>query len=831
MPGFLSNFSLDSISFGLGFISGVLLLWILGKLLPIIRTTWRDWRANRLETRSMASSATEVHFRFDTLRLAQRMHLAAPLFALDEIAVAPRLQAPPIQVEPGQDLQIEDIATLTIPYLPDWPELPAVYRARTLTMAQALSQDANLILMGSSGSGKTVALAHFASQVVRRDPSIGKLGDYIPVLVHVSDLLPQGQFTGNPLDTLTQAVSSQASKNNLTRLVELLQQALTAGRVLLLLDGLDECPPALHTEGIAYLKRLIEQFPGTRLVVAASPNNISGLTGLGLMPVAISGWDKPTCQLFIHLWGDRWQKLVVPAQDPSITPIDQHLMDAWLGGASDLLSPLELTLKVWSAYAGDALGAGSREAIKSYLDRITAGMSEARGVLESFAFHLISNLRIDLPEKEQLSTSAEKSSTPDSLAQAEPEFTGESSQTKGDQQFRRALVGSIPRLVEAGMLIMRSNNRLAFTQPVIAGALAAQAEHTPAEIEQILKQPEWAGKEALLANLVTGSQIDSLRNVLEKPDGDPLYHRTLNIARWLGGTPKASPLRVPVLRALASILTIDTQPLGLRVRAISALVQSGDAGVNKLLHQMLEAPSESQRLLAILGLGFSQDEQAVPKLSNLLDEASLAIGRAVCLALAAIGNKAAIESLAWALLNSDDTIRQSAAEALAKIPADGYPILEEGSQMEDLLVRRAVISGLVHVDLPRANQILEKLAIEDKEWVVRSAATHALDQLKSPELHIPHNLPALSESAWLIAFAGEHGLGVSPGKPADDLLRKALRAGTEEQKLAALDYLRLFGTQEDIPLILVIQQNFPGELREAAFNTIWHLGAAGIMPA
>jgi HEAT repeat protein len=246
---------------------------------------------------------------------------------------------------------------------------------------------------------------------------------------------------------------------------------------------------------------------------------------------------------------------------------------------------------------------------------------------------------------------------------------------------------------------------------------------------------------------------------------------------------------------------------------------------------MLEAPSESQRLLAILGLGFSKDEQAVPQLSNLLDDASLAIGRAVCLALAAIGNKAAIESLAWALLNSGDTIRQSAAEALAKIPEDGYPILEEGSQMEDLLVRRAVISGLVHVDLPRANQILEKLAIEDKEWVVRAAAMHALDQLKSPELHIPHNLPALSESAWLIAFAGELGLGVSPGKPADDLLRKALRAGTEEQKLAALDYLRLFGTQGDIPLIQVIQQNFPGELREAAFNTIWHLGAAGIMPA
>jgi HEAT repeat protein len=245
---------------------------------------------------------------------------------------------------------------------------------------------------------------------------------------------------------------------------------------------------------------------------------------------------------------------------------------------------------------------------------------------------------------------------------------------------------------------------------------------------------------------------------------------------------------------------------------------------------MLAGASDSQRFLAVLGLGFSRDTQAVPQLTSLLDDASLPIGRAVCLALAAIGDKTANESLAWALVNSSDTIRQSAAEALSHDLENGYPILEEGTQMDNLLVRRAVIYGLVHVRQPRAVQILEKLAIEDKEWVVRATATHALDQIKSPELHIPRGLPALSESAWLISFASEHGLGVSPGKPAEDMLRRALREGTEEQKLAALDYLRLYGGEDDIPLILRIQHNSPGDLREAAFNALWHLGAAGIIP-
>jgi hypothetical protein len=111
MPGSLRNFTIDSLSFGLGFLSGILFLWILGKLLPIIRSTWREWRITRQEKRTQASSAAEAHHRYDTLRLAQRMHLASPLFSLDEIVVEARLLTPPLQVEPGQEIIEQDITS------------------------------------------------------------------------------------------------------------------------------------------------------------------------------------------------------------------------------------------------------------------------------------------------------------------------------------------------------------------------------------------------------------------------------------------------------------------------------------------------------------------------------------------------------------------------------------------------------------------------------------------------------------------------------------------------------------------------------------------------
>jgi len=108
---------------------------------------------------------------------------------------------------------------------------------------------------------------------------------------------------------------------------------------------------------------------------------------------------------------------------------------------------------------------------------------------------------------------------------------------------------------------MRRNNRLAFTHPILTGALAAQVAFIPADIEQILNQPEWAGRDALLANLAASSRLDALSNTLEQPESDPRYHRTLNISRYIRVTPRTSPLRGAVLRSLAAIVRLDTQPM------------------------------------------------------------------------------------------------------------------------------------------------------------------------------------------------------------------------------------------------------------------------------
>jgi Cdc6-like AAA superfamily ATPase len=63
------------------------------------------------------------------------------------------------EIEPDQDASRAEEYHLELPYLLDWPELGARYHSATLTLAEALSGGANLLLIGKPGTGKTVALA------------------------------------------------------------------------------------------------------------------------------------------------------------------------------------------------------------------------------------------------------------------------------------------------------------------------------------------------------------------------------------------------------------------------------------------------------------------------------------------------------------------------------------------------------------------------------------------------------------------------------------------------------------------------------------------------
>jgi len=385
------SFAIDLFSFLVGLVTASVFWWLMGRARPLWRELMDNLRTQREEAQARRSSGVEENHRRITLRRAQGMHLAAPLFALDEILQEPLLMAPPAVVEPGVTPPTEDVVTQTLPYLPTWPELAAIFRAPTLTLPEALTGGRNLVLTGLPGMGKTVALAHLASLAANRSETLGAFQEHIPFLIHVADLkLPA--TSQDVLAPIIDVADANAPVFDLPRVPGFVQQAFRDGRVLLLLDGFDELTAEGQGVVVEYLKALLHAHPRVRVVTTGSFETLDGLVGLGFAPLAMMGWSPQRMQSFTEEWGSLWTRYVAVEAWAQTGPeqVDPLLLNNWLAAGNNYLTPLELTLKVWGAYAGDGRGPKIHDAINTHIRRL-APANTPPAALETLAMQIVLN--------------------------------------------------------------------------------------------------------------------------------------------------------------------------------------------------------------------------------------------------------------------------------------------------------------------------------------------------------------------------------------------------------------------------------------------------------
>lgn len=824
MSGLFQNLAFDQISFWIGFLSGALGLWLVSKLLPAIPELSRSLRnRSRSAGRSLARGNANRH-RQDLLRHVQGMHLASSLFALDEILIEPQVLAFPSNWQNPREIHDHNIYTHTIPYLPDWPELAARFSAPAISISEALSDGANLILIGGPGSGKSTALSHLACQIIRKETNIPGLNELLPVYIHVADLFPQAGLNEDPIIQILSAVSHYSKSISDKRLETLLQQSLQTGRALLLLDGLDEIAPDFHQEVVTFIKMILENYPSIRLVVCASPQNFSGLVQMGLVPVAMAIWENRQYISFINKWSRSWFRYIRPTIQEKVKPIDPRLLNAWLQAEHPVITPFDATLKVWSVFAGDTLGPSHISAIESYIWRVTNPLENSRPGLEDFALQMVASLRVSQDLRSGRGWEVE-------FEAIGPESNDEGSTASPPKRNRKAsrkLPGVLPKLLESGILVQRTDDQLAFCHPLIMAYLASNALIDVPISHFLSNQPDWTGKSLTMLFLSASRELSPEVSELFSQNSDPILRNALTIGRWLRYAPQSATWRAQAMRFLATELQRENIALGLRARLLSALLQSGDPGVNVLLRQISHTGNDDLRLLAALGMGYLLDTQALPRLSEMLTEADKRIFQSACLSLAKIGNKQSMEILGSALLKGSEDLRRAVAEALAVDPGEGHEMLKDASEMDDLLVRRSAVFGLALIDQDWAKTVLKKLALEDKEWIVRSAATEIIEGEGEVHREIPQSVCPLHELPWLIEFAGERGLGIAPGSPAENLLLSALSEGTSTQQVAAMNTLQLHPNPAALPRIMELLEENRGIIQQAAFETLWFFAGEGV---
>lgn len=839
------RFAIDPFSFFVGFATASVFWWLVAQARPL----WREFRANLKEKNELAqarkSSSVEENHRRSTLRRAQGMHLAAPLFALDEIIQEPLLIIPPQIIEPGMPQPLEDVVSQTLPYLPGWPEIAAAYHAPTLTLPQALLGNANIVIIGQPGTGKTSALAHLASLAANRSEQLDTLKDAIPFLVHIADLkLP----IADPKDALTpliEAASEHTSMLDFGRLPVFYQSAFKSGNAILLVDGFDEITPEAQQVITDYFKIIIQNYPQTRIVTTGAPEYLDGLIGLGFAPLSLITWSPQQSEKFINRWGELWTQTVAMEAWAQTGPeqVDPILLNVWLSTDNINLSPLELTLKAWGAYAGDSLGPHVLESIASHIRRI-APLNTPLAALETLAMQvLLSSQPVFDPRKartwvksfETAEDSAEEESTDPTAAAPE---TTEENTTTGEAKSRKekkgekvavktASYGLIGKMAASGLLVSYPNNKMRFVHPIFAGYLAGRSLANFKEEESIINQPDWSGKYLAMRYLAAHGDASKLVQTMLEFSRLPMHRPLFAAARWLRDAPKNAPWRGKLFGTLASVLQTEGLPLNLRGQAMAAFVISNDPSAQTLFRQLSTTLSFELVQLAVIGSGAMRDSKSIQVLERAMEAPSLAVRRAACMALVSIGTNEALEAVAHTLLNGDEDIRRAAAEALANDPKEGYEMLRDGTTISDILLRRAVVYGLGRVSQPWATEILQKVQIDDDQWVVRNAATEVLEAKAHPGARAPRKLKAPSESPWLIQFAGKQGVGISPGAPATDILLLALKSGDADARLAALPYLKFTPSEGVIAQLYEAMYTDDPELREAAYNTLWELGTSG----
>ncbi|MEN4013232.1 MAG: HEAT repeat domain-containing protein [Bellilinea sp.] len=825
----LENLALDRFSFWLGFLGGTLFWLLINRLwksIPIIKQTLRQIAENN---RRQRMSGVESALRQDVLRRAQRNHIGAALFSLDEILVKPELLAPPARIDPASPLNLERYSSVILPCQPDFPEFASRYGSIRLGMHQSLQGGCNIALIGCAGSGKSTALAHLASQIARQDETVGSLSKLFPIYLHILDIDFEPVERKDTLDPLIKAISQSAPVTALPQLAGFIRNVAIEGSALFIIDGLDELSHPLLENACKFLKSVITVTPQARWIVAASNEYLDGLTSLGFEPLVVAGWTPDQIESFISRWGKLWNNLigVNVAQQNKIEILDDLLLTHWISHDPLYHTPLIWTLKVWGALAGDLPGSSEFDAILAHLARTTQNRVPlpALGILAKAIIEKRQS-SLDYTEAEKLISGFKLAQLDDEPILQENDNPPPQASTLDAKAKTVTSGGRILSLaLDAGILVEHHNDSVSFSSPVWAGFLAAsQAQSAdlapPAKISSALESEYF--------HYLTVYHPDEWLDSYLQSDQPPLFRNLIKSARWIRDTPSNHPGRSKVMRRLAGLLQNETVPYSIRMSMLAASATSNDPALTLLYKQQLSSSSSSLRSMAVLGLGALQESKSIKEIVALLNDDHFEVRYAACFSLACFDTNEGLEARLSCIHYADESLRLAASETLAMDARIGHEKLRELMQSEDLLVRRSAIFGMSTINENWVVDILEKTAVEDSQWVVRNAAGQALENLQKPNPYVPQPLPHPADSPWLIAFGAKRGLGISRSDSPVAILLEALKSENEDERLASIWYLRNYSDEGVIARLYSLLFDSSIELRDTAFYALWSMSLTGI---
>jgi HEAT repeat protein len=345
--------------------------------------------------------------------------------------------------------------------------------------------------------------------------------------------------------------------------------------------------------------------------------------------------------------------------------------------------------------------------------------------------------------------------------------------------------------------------------------LQVAAKREEIEFHHQLFQEYYAGR-ALLKLLVDG-HIDAI-------DDRRLQHFYLNYFKWT--EPLAFMLSLlgdedRAVRVVRLALDVDLM-LGARLAGeVQRVFQQRTVG----LVDGLDVPG----WLKVALLQEVRSDEAIPGLLQFSEDSDSDVRMSVTDALGAIGSEAAVQGLLKLVEDSDSYVRSSAASALGKI-GDAQAIPELLKLVEDShpYVRRKAADALGKIGDAQAIPGLLKL-VEDSDSDVRWRAAGALGKIGDAQA-IPGLLKLVEDSDSDVRSRVADALGKIGDAQAIPRLLKLVEDSDSDVRWRAADALGKIGDAQAIPGLLKLLEDSDSDVRSRVADALGNIGDAQAIP-
>ncbi|GAA4870545.1 NACHT domain-containing protein [Saccharopolyspora cebuensis] len=307
-------------------------------------------------------------------------------------------------------------------------------RARSLRVEAALSLTQRTLVRGDAGSGKSTLLRWIAVRAARGDfgPDLASWNDRVPVLIklrsHAGGALPRPE---DFLDEPDGPMPGPAPEGWMHR-------QLTAGRVVLLVDGVDELTAAERPKVRRWLDALLTSYPDTRIVITSRPAaaGTKWLRSEGFTTVDLEQLTPGDVREFLRRWHDALLAADTGALPFSRAEVEQQhrgllaKLDARPHLRSLARSPLmcamlcALNLDRGGELPRDRKGLyeaalemilDRRDSVREIPSTVALEYRDKLVLLQELAFWLNLNGRAELPREQALALLAAKTAEPEAV--------------------------------------------------------------------------------------------------------------------------------------------------------------------------------------------------------------------------------------------------------------------------------------------------------------------------------------------------------------------------------------------------------------------------------